>query len=77
MERLSHVIIGAFLAGAFFSTFSKWPYYILKGKFLEIAKPAFKIALVVAMISSLAQLATGHISSEGVAENQPAKLAAF
>jgi len=76
MERLSHVIIGAFLAGAFL-VLSVNAYYILKGRYLEIAKPAFKIALAVAMVSSLAQLATGHISSEGVAVNQPAKLAAF
>ncbi|WNB18658.1 cytochrome ubiquinol oxidase subunit I [Marivirga arenosa] len=76
VDRLSHVIIGAFLAGAFL-VLSVNAYYILKGKFLEIAKPAFKIALVVAMISSLAQLFTGHNSADGVAENQPAKLAAF
>ena len=52
-------------------------YYILKNKYLEIAKPSFKIALVVATIFSLAQLLAGDKSAEGVAKNQPAKLAAM
>ncbi len=76
MDRLSHVIIGAFLAGAFL-VLSVNAYYLLKKKYVEIAKPAFKIALSVAIISALAQLFTGHQSAEGVAVNQPAKLAAF
>lgn len=76
MDRLSHVIIGAFLAGAFL-VLSVNAYYLLKNKYAEIAKPAFKIALGVAIISALAQLFTGHHSAEGVAVNQPAKLAAF
>ncbi|WP_323755861.1 cytochrome ubiquinol oxidase subunit I [Roseivirga sp.] len=76
VDRLSHVLIGAFLAGAFL-VISVNAYYILKGRYLEIAKPAFKIALVVAIVASFAQLFTGHRSAEGVAEYQPAKLAAF
>jgi len=76
VDRLTHVIIGAFLAGAFL-VISVNAYYILKKRHLEIAKPAFKIALSVAIVTSLAQLMSGHSSAEGVAENQPAKLAAF
>jgi len=76
VERLLHVWIGAFLAGAFL-VMSVNAYYILKNKHLEIAKPSFKIALVIATIFSLAQLLTGHKSAEGVAKNQPAKLAAM
>jgi cytochrome d ubiquinol oxidase subunit I len=76
MERLSHVWIGAFLAGAFL-VLSVHAYYIRKGKHLAIAKPGFKIALAVATIFSLAQLFTGHKSADGVAKNQPAKLAAL
>ncbi|NBB89212.1 MAG: cytochrome ubiquinol oxidase subunit I [Bacteroidetes bacterium] len=76
MDRLSHVIIGAFLAGAFL-VLSVNAYYLLKNRYKEIAKPAFKIALSVAIVSSVAQLLTGHKSAEGVAVNQPAKLAAF
>lgn len=76
MDRLSHVIIGAFLAGSFL-VLSVNAYYILKKKHVEIAQKAFKIALIVAMFSSVLQLLTGHHSADGVAVNQPAKLAAF
>lgn len=76
VERLSHVWIGAFLAGATL-VLSVNAWYILKGRHLNIAKPSFKIALAVLTISSLMQLFTGHQSAEGVAANQPAKLAAL
>ncbi len=76
VDRLSHVIIGAFLAGSFL-VLSVNAYYLLRNKHVEIAKKAFKIALVVAFVSSLAQLFTGHHSADGVAKNQPAKLAAY
>jgi cytochrome bd ubiquinol oxidase subunit I len=76
MERLSHTIIGAFLAGAFL-VLSVNAYYIVKNRHLEIAKKSFAFALVFAAISSILQLVTGHKSAEGVAKNQPAKLAAF
>ncbi|MBC7888770.1 MAG: cytochrome ubiquinol oxidase subunit I [Ferruginibacter sp.] len=74
MERLTHVWIGAILAGAFL-VLSVNAYYIKKKKFLEIAIPAFKISLVVATLFSIAQFFAGSISAEGVAVNQPAKLA--
>ncbi|MCI4668019.1 MAG: cytochrome ubiquinol oxidase subunit I [Bacteroidia bacterium] len=76
MDRLSHVWLGAFLAGAFL-VLSVHAYYLLKGRFVEISQKAFKIALVVALIFSLGQLFTGHQSAHGVSENQPAKLAAM
>jgi len=76
VDRLTHTWLGAFLAGSFL-VLSVNAYYILKGRYLEIAKPAFKIALGVALISSLCQLVSGHSSADGVAKNQPAKLAAM
>jgi cytochrome bd ubiquinol oxidase subunit I len=76
VDRLTHVWIGAFLAGAFLVT-SVHAYYLLKGRHVEISKKAFKIALGVAIIASVSQLITGHSSAEGVAENQPPKLAAM
>ena len=76
VDRLLHVWIGSFLAGAFL-VLSVNAYYILKDRHLAIAKPAFKIALLVATISSLAQLFMGHRSADGVSKNQPAKLAAL
>ncbi|MCW8850340.1 MAG: cytochrome ubiquinol oxidase subunit I, partial [Melioribacteraceae bacterium] len=76
IDRLTHVWLGAFLSGAFL-VLSVHAYYLLKGRYVEISKIGFKIALVVATIFSLGQLITGHKSADGVAKNQPAKLAAF
>ncbi|UOB16468.1 cytochrome ubiquinol oxidase subunit I [Abyssalbus ytuae] len=76
VDRLTHVWLGAFLAGAFV-VLSVHAYYLLKNRYVEISKKAFKIALIVATVFSLGQLATGHKSADGVAKNQPAKLAAL
>jgi len=76
MDRLFHVWIGALLAGAFL-VLSVHAYYILKGRYVEISKKAFRIALTIATVLSLSQLISGHQSAHGVAENQPAKLAAM
>lgn len=76
MDRLMHVWLGAFLAGAFL-VMSVHAYYLLKNRHVEISKRAFKIALAVATVFSLGQLVTGHSSADGVAHNQPAKLAAL
>ena len=76
VDRLSHVWIGSFLAGAFL-VLSVHAYYLLKNRHIEVSKKAFKIALAVAIVASLAQLFTGHSSADGVAVNQPVKLAAM
>lgn len=76
VDRLIHVWQGAFLAGAFL-VLSVHAYYLLKGRHVELSKKAFKIALAVAIICSLTQLMSGHSSADGVAVNQPAKLAAM
>ena len=76
MDRLLHVWIGALLAGSFL-VLSVYAWYILKGKYLEIARPGFRIALLVATVLSLSQLFMGHRSADGVSKNQPAKLAAM
>jgi len=76
VDRIIHVWQGAFLAGAFM-VLSVHAYYIRKGKYVELSKIAFKIALVVATVVSFTQLISGHSSADGVAVNQPAKLAAM
>ncbi|HMS68999.1 MAG TPA: cytochrome ubiquinol oxidase subunit I [Saprospiraceae bacterium] len=76
VDRLTHVWIGAFLSGAFL-VLSVHAYYLVKGRYIEISQKAFKIALLVATVFSLSQLVTGHHSADGVAKNQPAKLAAL
>jgi cytochrome d ubiquinol oxidase subunit I len=76
IDRLIHTWQGSFLAGAFL-VLSVHSYYLRKGRYTEISKKAFKIALVVATVFSLSQLVSGHSSADGVAVNQPAKLAAM
>ena len=76
MERLSHTVCGAWCTGAFLVvSVSAW--YLLKGKHLEFARKSLKVGLTVALLASLLQAVTGHISAQGVAKNQPVKLAAF
>jgi len=76
VERLSHVWLGSFLAGSFL-VLSVHAYYILKGRHLSISRKAFRVTLLIALVSSLLQLFSGHKSAEGVSVNQPAKLAAM
>ncbi len=76
LERLSHTVCGAWCAGAFLVvSVSAW--YLLTGKHLEFARKSLKVGLAVALLASLLQAVTGHTSAQGVAKNQPAKLAAF
>lgn len=76
MDRLLHVLLGCWLAGAFL-VISVSAFYILKKKHLEMAYASLKIALVVAMIAAFAQLLSGDATAKGVARNQPVKLAAI
>ena len=76
MVRLWHVILGAFLSGAFL-VLSVNAWYILKNKSDETARAGFKIALVFATASSLMQLYSGDRSAHKVEKYQPAKLASF
>ncbi len=76
VDRLTHTWIGAFLAGGFL-VISVHAWYLLKNKHIEISKTALRIAIPFVAVVSLGQLLTGHHSAEGVAVNQPAKLAAL
>jgi cytochrome d ubiquinol oxidase subunit I len=76
MQRLIHVLLGAFLQGAFF-VMSISAYYLLKARHLEFAKRSFTIALVFAALTSIAMGASGHMQARLLAHTQPAKLAAL
>jgi cytochrome d ubiquinol oxidase subunit I len=76
LGRIWHVYMGAWQAGAF-AVLSVSAYYLLRKKNQDFAKAGLKIALCVAAIASLLQLASGHESAKVVAETQPAKLAAY
>ena len=74
--RLVHVWLGAFLVGAFFvMSIAAW--YLLKGRHGEFARRSFDGALVLATVSALAMLVSGHGQAGMVYRHQPAKLAAF
>src|SRR5512137_1420816 len=76
MDRLLHVLCGAWQAGAFLVvSVSAW--YLLKRRHEEFARASLRLGLVAGMAASLLQLVSGHESAAGVARNQPAKLAAF
>lgn len=76
LDRLSHAIMGAWQAGAFF-VLSVSAFYLIKKRHTEFARASMQIAFIVAIVASLGQLVTGHSSAVTVAETQPAKLAAF
>lgn len=76
MDRLIHVVIGCWLAGAFLMI-SVSAYYLLKRKHEDFAKQSLKIGLCIALIACILQAFSGHSSGQIVAKHQPAKLAAI
>jgi len=76
MDRLFHTLCGAWQAGAFVVvSVSAW--YLLKRRHEDFARTSLRVGLIVGLVSSLLQLVSGHTSAQGVAKNQPVKLAAF
>jgi len=76
LQRLGHVLGGAWLAGATL-LLSVGAWYLLKDRHRQFALRTITVGLVVGFAASLWQLGTGHLSAAGVAETQPVKLAAF
>jgi len=76
VDRLVHVLIACWTAGAFF-VLSVAAYYLLKKKHEEMAHKMVKIALPFAFVVLIMQLFSGDSSAKLVAKYQPAKLAAF
>ena len=76
VHRLTHVLLGCFIMGAFFVlSISAW--YVLKNRHVEFAKRSFSGALILATISSIIIAITGHSQAQNVYRYQPAKLATF
>jgi len=76
LDRLFHVLCGAWQAGAFLVvSVSAW--YLLKKRHLDFARASLRVGLTIALIASLLQLVSGDSSAREVAKQQPAKLAAF
>ena len=76
LDRLTHVIIGAWMTGAFM-VISVCAYYFLKKKHLAFAYTSMKIALTVASILVILQLVSADSTARGVAKHQPEKFAAM
>lgn len=76
VDRLSHTLVGAWLAGAFL-VISVSAYYLLKNRFRDFAVRSLRVGVLVAVVSCALQFYLGDRSARGVAVNQPAKLAAF
>lgn len=76
VDRIIHVLLGAFLAGAFL-VMSIHAWYLVKGRFVEVSRLGFKIGLGLAAMACVLQFASGHQTADGVARNQPAKFAAL
>jgi cytochrome d ubiquinol oxidase subunit I len=76
VDRLTHTVLGAWQAGAFF-VISVGAFYLLRRRHQDFARASIKIALPVAALAAILQLVTGHSSAVGVAANQPVKMAAM
>ncbi len=76
VNRLTHVLIGAFIMGSFFiMSISAW--YLLRKRHEDFARRSFAGALIFGTIFSIAAAISGDLNGRMVAEQQPAKLAAF
>ena len=74
--RLSHTVIGAWLAAAFL-VMSIAAYYMIKGRHGRFAYSSMKVGLGLSTISLILQAITGALNAEMVAKHQPSKLAAL
>jgi cytochrome bd ubiquinol oxidase subunit I len=75
VERLIHVVLGAWMAGAFLVV-SISAYYVLRGRHGEFARTSMKIGLVFATVATL-RMVSEDFTARGVVQNQPIKLAAM
>jgi cytochrome bd ubiquinol oxidase subunit I len=76
LDRIFHVLVGAWLAGIFL-VLSICAYYLLRNRHLEFARLSMKIALVAGVATVILQLISADLSARLVARYQPAKLAAM
>ncbi|QYY37195.1 cytochrome ubiquinol oxidase subunit I [Ruficoccus sp. ZRK36] len=76
VDRLTHVVLGCWLAGAFL-VISISAFYLLRKRHTEFAKSSLKIALTMGTVAALLQLWSADETARGVADNQPIKLAAI
>jgi cytochrome d ubiquinol oxidase subunit I len=76
IDRLTHVVLGAWLAGAFLVV-SISAYYLLRNRHVEFSKASLKIGLGFATVACVLQMVSADFTARGVLRNQPVKLAAL
>lgn len=76
MDRLIHVILGCWMAGAFLVV-SVSAYYLLRNRHLDFAKASMKVGLGLATVATCLQMISADFTARGVVKNQPVKLAAI
>ena len=75
IDRLTHVILGAWMAGAFLVV-SISAYYLLRNRHVEFSRASLKIGLAFATVACILQMVSADATAKGVVRNQPVKLAA-
>ncbi|TSA30735.1 MAG: cytochrome ubiquinol oxidase subunit I [Verrucomicrobiaceae bacterium] len=76
IDRLTHVVLGAWMAGAFLVV-SISAFYLLRNRHLDFAKASLKVGLGFAAVASILQMISADFTAKGVVRNQPIKLAAI
>ncbi len=76
IDRLTHVILGAWMAGAFLVV-SIAAFYLLRNRHLDFARASMKVGLSFGAVATILQMVSGDFTAKGVVENQPIKLAAI
>jgi cytochrome bd ubiquinol oxidase subunit I len=71
-----HMVTAACILGGFF-VMAVSSYHLLRKNDVSFFTKSFRIGMYFALICSVMELGTGHMSGGDVAENQPAKLAAM
>jgi cytochrome d ubiquinol oxidase subunit I len=76
IDRLIHTLLGCYILGAFLFM-SVGAYYLLKNKNLRVGEFSVKAGIYAGFLCLVAMLFSAHQTAEGVAKNQPIKLAAM
>ncbi len=76
IDRLTHVVLGAWMAGAFLVV-SISAYYLLRNRHLNFAKASMRVGVAFAGVATMMQMVSADLTAKGVVRNQPVKLAAM
>lgn len=76
VPHLIHVFLACWMTGAFF-VMSVAAYYLLKNKYEKFAIDSMKVAIAIAALSTILQLASADHLGKVIARTNPTKMAAF